>query len=577
MLLRLLTTYVKPYAREVGIVVVLVLIQAIANLYLPNLNADIINNGVSKGDVPYIWRTGGVMLAITFVLAVIAVAGVYFASRASMSVGRDLRRAVFSRVQVFSASEMNRLGTASLITRNTNDVQQIQLFMQIALTMMVMAPVMAVGGVIMALREDVTLSALLIVVVPLMALIILFMLVKGVPLFRSMQVKIDRINQVLREQITGVRVIRAFVRTGYEQGRFEAANADLTTTALRVNRIFVLAFPALMALMNVTTVAILWFGGHLVDSGQMPIGNMTAFMQYILQILMSVMMAVAMVILVPRAEASAARIQEVVTTEPAIVDPVRPVEPAGGKGEVEFHAVDFGYPGSEQPVLHDLSFTLHAGETTAIIGGTGSGKTTILSLVPRFFDVSDGAVLVDGVDVREMAREHLWGRIGLVPQRAYLFSGTVASNLRFGNEQATDEELWHALEIAQARDFVSEMTGGLEAPIDQGGTNVSGGQRQRLAIARAIVKRPEIYLFDDCFSALDAGTDARLRAALRTETKHSTVLIVAQRVSTVMHADRIIVVDEGRVVGIGPHDELVKSCEAYREIVESQLGQVAVA
>jgi ATP-binding cassette subfamily B multidrug efflux pump len=577
MLIRLLRTYLRPYSREVAIVVVLVLIQSIASLYLPNLNADIINNGVAKGDIPYIWRTGGVMLAVTIVLGFIAIAAVYWASVASMGVGRDLRAAVFGRVQSFSAREMNRLGTASLITRNTNDVQQIQLFLQIALTLMVGAPIIAVGGVIMALREDVTLSALLIVVVPVLAAIVGFMLVKAVPLFRSMQVKIDRINQVLREQIMGVRVIRAFIRTGYEQGRFETANADLTSTALRVNRIFVLAFPALMVVMNLTTVAVLWFGGHLVDSGQMPIGNLTAFLMYILQILMSVMMAIAMVILVPRAEASAARIQEVVTTEPSIGDPVHPVEPAGVTGMVEFQGVTFGYPGGEQPVLQDLSFELKPGETTAIIGGTGSGKTTLLNLIPRFFDVSAGRLLVDGVDVRQRSLERLWGRIGLVPQRAYLFSGTVADNLRFGHEQATDEELWHALEVAQARDFVAAMDGGLEAPIDQGGTNVSGGQRQRLAIARALVKRPSVYLFDDCFSALDAGTDARLRAALRSETSDATVLIIAQRVSTIMHADRIIVLDDGRIVGLGSHADLMTSCEPYREIVDSQLGEAAVA
>jgi ATP-binding cassette, subfamily B, multidrug efflux pump len=577
LLIRLLRAYVRPYSREVATVVVLVLIQTIANLYLPNLNADIINNGVTKGDVPYIWRTGGVMLAITLALGVLAVVGTYFASFTSMSVGRDLRRSVYHRVQTFSAREMNHFGTASLITRNTNDVQQIQLFLQIALTMLVMAPIMAIGGVFMALREDVELSALLVIVVPLMGAIFAVMLVKAVPLFRVMQVKIDRINQVLREQITGVRVIRAFIRTQHEQRRFEEANADLTNTALRVNRIFVVAFPALMALMNLTTVAVLWFGGHLVDSGSMPIGNMTAFMQYILQILMSVMMAVAMVILVPRAEASAARIHDVVTTEPGIAEPADPVQPAQHTGSVEFRSVTFGYPGSEKPVLFDVTFNLRPGETTAIIGGTGAGKTTILNLIPRFFDVSEGAVLVDGIDVRRQLLETLWSGIGLVPQRAYLFSGTVASNLRFGNENATDEELWHALEVAQARDFVEEMSGGLEAPIDQGGTNLSGGQRQRLAIARAIVKKPAVYLFDDCFSALDAGTDARLRAALRAETRSATVLIVAQRVSTVMHADRIIVIDEGRIVGLGTHSELLKSCEPYREIVESQLGEAAVA
>ena len=577
MLLRLLRVRLRPYTREVAIVVVLVLIQAIANLYLPNLNADIINNGVSKGDVPYIWRTGVVMLGITLVLGVISVAGVYWASLASQSVGRDLRAAVFGKVQTFSAREINQIGTASLITRNTNDVQQIQLFLQIALTMMIMAPITAVGGVIMALRENVTLSWLLVVVVPLLGLIIAFTLVKGVPLFRAVQGKIDRINQVMREQITGVRVIRAFNRTPFEQARFETANADLTDISLRVNRIFVLAFPALMAVMNLTTVAVLWFGGHLVDSGQMPIGNLTAFLMYIMQILMSVLMAVALVILVPRAEASAARINEVVSTQPAIGDPARPVEPTP-TGAVDFRDVTFGYPGGEQPVLRHISFSLRPGETTAIIGGTGSGKTTILNLIPRFFDVTSGSVMVDGVDVREQTLEHVWSRAGLVPQRAYLFSGTVASNLRFGNEAATDEELWHALEVAQASDFVSEGTGGLDAPVDQGGTNLSGGQRQRLAIARAIVKKPAVYLFDDCFSALDAGTDARLRAALRSETNDATVLIVAQRVSTVMHADRIIVVDEGEVVGIGTHDELMVSCEPYREIVESQLGtQVAVA
>ena len=577
MLVRLLRTYLSPYAREVAIVVVLVLIQSIANLYLPNLNADIINNGVVKGDVPYIWRTGGIMLGVTVVLGVIAIIAVYWASLAAQGVGRDLRAAVFGRVLGFSSMEMNRLGTASLITRNTNDVQQVQLFLQIALTLMVAAPIMAVGGVIMALREDVTLSALLIVVVPIIGGIVAFVFVLGVPLFRSMQGKIDRINQVMREQIMGVRVIRAFRRTQFEQRRFDAANQDLTSTALRVNRIFVVVFPALMAVMNLTTVAVLWFGGHLVDSGQMPIGNVTAFLQYVILVLFSVLMAVAMVILVPRAEASAARLNEVISTVPAIADPVEPEDPDTSTGTVEFEKVSFGYPGGEHPVLEDLSFALRRGETVAVIGGTGSGKTTLLNLIPRFFDVSAGRLLVDDVDVRRQSLERLWAAIGLVPQRAYLFRGTVASNLRFGNPDATDEELWHALEVAQARDFVAAMEGGLEAQIDQGGTNVSGGQRQRLAIARAIVKRPSIYLFDDCFSALDAGTDSRLRAALRSETTEAMVLIVAQRVSTIMQADRIIVLDAGRVAGIGTHAELMQTCEPYREIVDSQLGEAAVA
>ena len=573
MLIRLLQAFIRPYRREVAIVLVLVVIQTIANLYLPNLNADIINNGVAKGDVAYIWRTGGVMLAIALVSGIFSIAAVYWASRASMGLGRDLRAAVFGRVQLFSEREMNRFGTASLITRNTNDVQQIQLVLQIALTLLAAAPIMAVGGVFMALREDVQLSALLIVVIPVMGVLVGFMLVKAVPLFRSMQAKIDRINQVLREQITGVRVIRAFGRTQYEQQRFETANADLTSTALRVNRIFVIAFPALMAIMNLTTVAVLWFGGHLVDSGEMPIGNMTAFLMYIIQILFSVMMAVAMVILVPRAEASAGRIMDVVLTSPSISDPEHPVDPPAATGRIEFRDVTFGYPGGEKPVLSNLTFELRPGQTTAIIGGTGSGKTTLLNLIPRFFDVTSGELRVDGVDVRQQSLERLWSAIGLVPQRAYLFSGTIAQNLRFGNEQASDDDLWHALEIAQARDFVEAMPEQLQAPIDQGGTNLSGGQRQRLAIARAIVKRPAAYLFDDCFSALDAGTDARLRAALAGEIRHSTVVIVAQRVSTIMHANRIVVLDDGRIVGLGTHDELMATCEPYREIVDSQLGE----
>jgi ATP-binding cassette subfamily B protein len=575
MLIKLLRTYLRPYTRQVALVLGLTVIQAVANLYLPNLNADLINNGVVKGDIPYIWRTGEIMLGITLVLGVIAIVAVYWSSIASMGVGRDIRAAIFERVQNFSAREMNRLGTPSLITRNTNDVQQIQLVLQVALTILASAPIMAVGGVIMALREDVKLSALLILIVPLMAVILGVMLAKAVPLFRSMQVKIDRINQVLREQITGIRVIRAFVRTSYEQQRFETANADLTSTALRVNRIFVLAMPALMGIMNLSTVAVLWFGGQLVDSGQMPIGNLTAFLMYIMQILVAVMMAVAMVILIPRAEASATRIEEVMSTAPSIADPEQPLDPSSATGVVEFRGVSFGYPGGEHPVLNDLSFVLRPGETTAVIGGTGSGKTTLLNLVPRFFDVTTGEVLVDTVDVRRQALERLWGTIGLVPQRAYLFSGTVAENLRFGREDATDAELWHALEVAQARDFVADMPGQLDAPIDQGGTNVSGGQRQRLAIARALVKRPAVYLFDDCFSALDAGTDARLRAALELETRNATVVIVAQRVSTIMHADRIIVLDAGRIVGLGTHAELMSACASYREIVKSQLGEEA--
>jgi len=574
-LIPLLRRFLPPYRTQVVIVTVLLLIQSIANLYLPNLNADIINNGVAKGDTDYIWRTGAVMLVVTLGLGVLAIVGVYFASRASMGVGRDMRGAIFARVQNFSALEMNRFGTPSLITRNTNDVQQVQLFLQIALTILLSAPLLAIGGVIMAVRENATLSLTLVVIVPLMAAVIGTLVALAVPLFRKMQVRIDRMTEILREQITGIRVVRAFIRVGSEQRRFEAANDDLMSTALRVNRIFALAMPSLLGIMNLSTVAVLWFGGHLVDSGDMPIGNLTAFLMYIFQILFAVMMAVFMVILVPRAEASAQRIEDVVRTVPSIVDPPTPTLPERDTGLVELRDVTFAYPHSERPVLHDLSFALQPGMTTGIIGGTGSGKTTVLSLITRGFDVTGGQILVDGVDVREQSLDRLWSRVGLVPQAAYLFKGTVADNLRFGDERATDADLWRALEAAQARDFVAAMPGELDAPIDQGGTNVSGGQRQRLAIARALVKRPAIYLFDDCFSALDAATDARLRRALRAVTSDATVVIIAQRVSTILHADRIVVLDDGRVVGIGTHDELMAGCAQYREIVESQLGEAA--
>jgi ATP-binding cassette subfamily B protein len=565
----------RPYRLQVSIVLGLIVIQTVLGLYLPNLTADIINNGIAVGNVGYIWHTGAWMLALTLLSGVAAVIATYFASRTSMGVGRDLRASVFSRVMRFSAREMNSFGTASLITRNTNDVQQIQIFLQMALTLMVAAPIMMVGGVIMAIHEDATLSLLLVVAVPLMAVLVLTMLFIAVPQFKSMQVKIDRINQVLREQITGVRVIRAFVRTEDEEQRFATANASLTATGLRVNRIFVLAMPVLMGIMNLSSVAVLWFGGHLISSGQMPIGNLTAFLAYILQILMSVLLAVVMVILVPRAQASAERIDAVERVQPATTSPEHPITPSSSKGIIEFRNVSFGYPGGEDRVLRDLSFQLQPGQTTAIIGGTGAGKTTLLNLIPRFFDPTSGAVLIDGVDVRDRALEELWAGIGLVPQQAYLFGGTVADNLRFAAEDANDADIWHALQVAQARDFVATMDGQLETSIDQGGTNVSGGQRQRLAIARAVVKRPLIYLFDDCFSALDATTDARLRAQLAAETRNATVVIVAQRVSTILNADRIIVLEDGDIVGSGTHEQLMVSCDEYREIVVSQLGENA--
>ncbi len=577
MLIRLLRTYLRPYAAPVAVVIALLVLQTAGNLYLPNLNADVINNGIIKGDLHYIWTTGGVMLAITLVLGVVSVIAVYWASRVSMGVGADVRGAVFARVQGFSAREMNHFGTPSLITRNTNDIQQVQLFLQMALTLMVIAPIMSIGGVVLAIREGGSLSLLLVVAVPVMALFIGTVMTLVVPQFRTMQVRIDRINQVLREQITGVRVIRAFVRNRSERQRFGEANTDLTSTALRVNRIFALALPVLMVILNLSSVAVLWFGGRLVSEGSIPIGNLTAFLTYILQILMAVMMAVMMAILAPRAVASAERIEEVLDTMPSVTDPPSPRRPAEVTGLVEFRAVTFGYPGGERPVLRDLTFTLRPGETSAIIGGTGSGKTTLLNLIPRFFDPTQGSVLVNGVDVRDQDLEELWSSVGLVPQAAFLFSGTVADNLRYGRPAATDAELWRALEVAQARDFVALMPGDLAAPIDQGGTNVSGGQRQRLSIAQAIVKKPRLYLFDDCFSALDAATDARLRSAVKVHTRDAAVVIVAQRVSTIMHADRIIVLDDGEIVGLGTHAELVASCDPYREIVRSQLGEDAAA
>ena len=575
MLIRLLRTHLRPYRTQVLILSALLVAQTVGNLYLPNLNADIINDGVVAGNLHYIIRTGVWMILLTFAIGIFAVIAVYLASRVSMATGADMRQAVFARVQSFSARDVNHFGTASLITRNTNDIQQIQLFLQMALTMMVIAPIMSVGGIVMAIHEGTKLSTLLLVSIPVMTAFIGVVMVRVIPQFRSMQTKIDRINQVLREQITGVRVIRAFVRRESEAERFAQANADLTGTALRVNRIFALTMPVMMVILNLSSVAVIWFGGRFVSEGSMPIGNLTAFLTYILQILTSVMMAVMVTILVPRAAASAERIAEVLDTVPAIADPTSPITPVP-TGSVHLTNVSFAYPGSERPVLDAITVAFEPGMTSAIIGGTGSGKTTLVSLIPRLFDVTAGAVEVNGVDVRDQRQEELWAGIGLVPQTAFLFSGTVATNLRFARRGATDAELWRALELAQARDFVAAMPGGLDAPIDQGGTNVSGGQRQRLAIARALIKRPRIYLFDDCFSALDAATDTRLREALVSETTDATVIIVAQRVSTIMHADRVIVLDDGLVVGVGTHDELVKSCESYREIVISQLGEGAL-
>ncbi len=575
----LFRAYLRPYAVPLAAVLFLLLIQAIGNLYLPDLNADIINNGVARGDNDYIVRTGALMLGVTGLLGIAAVVGVYWGARVAMGFGRDLRGAIFSKVETFSQVEVNHFGPASLITRNTNDVQQVQIVVFMGLTILVSAPILIVGGIIMALRTDVPLSGLLVIVLPVMAAVIGIVMSRAVPLFRAVQVKLDRINQVMRETLSGVRVIRAFVRTPHEEGQFDTANRDLFDTSLKVTRLFAITIPTMTAIFNLSTVAVIWFGATRVNDGNLSIGNLTAFMQYLAQILFAVLTAVFMFILIPRGAVSAGRIREVLDTEPMIHEPDVPVTPSDPdrRGEIIFDDLEFRYPGAEEPVLRDIAFRAGQGETTAIVGSTGSGKTTLINLIPRFYDATTGSVRVDGVDVREMALDDVWARIGIVPQKAFLFAGTVASNLRFGDENATDDELWHALEIAQAKEFVEEMDGGLEAPITQGGSNLSGGQRQRLAIARALVKKAGIYIFDDSFSALDFSTDARLRAALEREVGWATIIIVAQRVGTIMKADRIVVMDDGRIVGIGTHRELLADNATYREIVYSQMSEKEAA
>jgi ATP-binding cassette subfamily B protein len=578
---RLLRVFLAPYYRRISLVVVLVLIQSIGNLYLPTLNADIINDGVLLGDTDFIWRTGLIMLGVALLITACSVTSVFNASKTAMGMGRDIRGALFRKVESLSQSEMSRFGTPSLITRNTNDVQQVQMLVAIGLTLMILAPLLAIGGIIMALRQDVPLSASLAVILPIMGVFLFLVLRRAIPLFRTIQGRLDRINQIMRETLGGIRVIRAFARTDYEEKRFAEANQELTNTSISVFRLFSLVFPILLLIMNLSIIVIYWFGALRVDGGAMPLGNLFAFIQYVGQILFAVLFSTMLAAQVPRAVASGSRIQDVLQVDPAIKDPVEPIVlpsmDGGPRGVVAFSDVEFRYPGAQDAILSHISFTALPGQTTAIVGSTGSGKSTLIGLIPRLNDVTAGSILIDDGDIRNMNRNDLWRQIGFVPQKAFLFSGTVASNLQYGDPDATDDELWHALRVAQAEDFVRDMPDGLYEPITQGGMNVSGGQRQRLAIARALVKRPKIYVFDDSFSALDLKTDSMLRAALKHETKDATVIVVAQRVSTIIRADQIVVLDRGTVCGIGRHEELLETCETYREIVYSQMSAEEVA
>ncbi|WP_030239396.1 ABC transporter ATP-binding protein [Streptomyces sp. NRRL S-455] len=577
MLIRLLRTCLRPYKRPITLLVLLQFLQTCATLYLPTLNADIIDQGVVNGDTGYILGYGGLMIGISLVQVVCNIGAVYYGARTASALGRDVRAAVFDRVQSFSAREVGHFGAPSLITRTTNDVQQVQMLALMTFTLMVSAPIMCVGGIVLALGLDVPLSGVLVAVVPVLGVCVTLIVRRLRPLFRAMQERLDTVNRVLREQITGNRVIRAFVRGEYEEQRFRKANTDLTDFALGTGNLLALMFPIVMTVVNLSSIAVVWFGAHRIDSGGMQIGDLTAFLAYLMQIVMSVMMATFMFMMVPRAEVCAERIQEVLDTESSVVPPSAPVRELRRHGHLEIRGAGFRYPGAEEPVLRAVDLVARPGETTAVIGSTGSGKSTLLGLVPRLFDATEGQVLVDGVEVADIDPVLLAKTVGLVPQKPYLFAGTVATNLRYGNPDATDEELWHALEVAQGKDFVERLEGGLDAPIAQGGTNVSGGQRQRLAIARTLVQRPEIYLFDDSFSALDYATDAALRAALAEETAEATVVIVAQRVATIRDADRIVVLDEGRVVGTGRHHELMADNETYREIVLSQLTEAEAA
>ena len=587
MLWTLIKRHIRPYLPSVAAVVVLQLATVLATLYLPSLNADIIDNGVATGDTDYIWRVGGIMLVVAMVQLVTAVASVWFGARVSMGIGRDVRRSVYTRVDRFSTEELGRFGAPTLITRATNDVQQVQMVVLMALNFMVMVPIMSIGGIVMAIQEDPGLSWLVWVSVPVLLVIVLLLIRRLMPLFQQMQDRIDAINGVMREQIMGIRVVRAFVREEHETARFTDANALLTRTSVNIGRLFVLMGPAITIILHLATAAVLWFGGHRVDAGLVEVGSLTAFMQYLLQILMAVMMGTFMFMMFPRAVISARRIGEVLDTVPTLAEPAQPTPlPATGPGStVEFRDVTFAYPGADAPVLDGITFTAEAGKTTALIGSTGSGKSTLVSLIPRLHDATGGEILIDGVPVTSLTRATLSEAVGLVPQKPYLFSGTIAENLRFGDPTADDARLWAALDTAQATEFVAERTTGsgdavktgLASGVSQGGTNVSGGQRQRLCIARTLVAQPRVYVFDDSFSALDVTTDAKVRAGLAEYTRGATSLIVAQRVSTITSANQILVLDEGRIVARGTHDELLETSEEYRAIVDSQITEEELA
>ncbi|MCD2348660.1 ABC transporter ATP-binding protein [Clostridium guangxiense] len=576
----------KPFALSVLVILILAFFQSMADLYLPTLMSDIINSGIlkvnSKGvntpDIPYIWSTGGKMLLVSGASIICAIAGSLFASKTTLGLTRNLRKKLFTRVESYSLNEFDKIGSASLITRTTNDITQVQNVVIMMLRMLITAPMMCIGGVILALRKDRALSIIFLVAVPVLLLVIVLIGGRVVPLFKLMQKKVDKINLVLREGLTGIRVIRAFDRQEVEKKRFDEANSDYTNTAIKANKIMAGIMPLMMLVMNLTVISIIWFGAKRIDLGEMKVGDMMAFTQYAMQIMMSVLMVAVMFVLIPRAQASAVRINEVLDMEPEINDPKNPIKPyENEKGYVEFRDVSFSYPGAEEPAISNISFKAKPGETTAIIGGTGSGKSTLISLIPRFYDIDRGSILIDDVEIKDMSQDDLRAKIGFVPQKAILFSGTIESNIKFGNDNASLEDIKHAAEVAQASEFISGMKDGFNSEISEGGNNVSGGQKQRLSIARALVRKPEIYIFDDSFSALDFKTDAKLRAALNKETSNSTVIIVAQRVSTVMNADRIVVIDEGKVVGIGTHKELLNSCEIYHEIVSSQLSEEELA